>query len=312
MSYLFYILIFIFGAAVGSFLNVVIDRCQTGESIIRGRSYCPKCRAILRWYDLIPLFSFLILRGRCRYCQRKISWQYPLVEIATGILFLLAFFFLFPEPVEGSGLLAFDFAALRSGNIFLVINFLYLFFILSCLIVIFVSDLKHYIIPDKIIYWAGGVTLIYQVVRAFDFGLTSFGLRSGNKIAPLLFFELAPTPNLVWGLVEGFRGLLPYLLSASGAFIFFFSIVAITKGKGMGLGDVKLTFLMGLVLGWPDILLALFLAFLSGALVGLSLIAVGSKTLKSQIPFGPFLSAGTIFTLLFGSQIIDYIMYYIL
>lgn len=294
-------LYFIFGLAVGSFLNVVIYRLETGESILfqglaedrprhlprsvlgnlgkLSRSYCPKCRTTLRWYDLIPVFSFLVLKGRCRYCHKKISWQYPIVEITTGLLFLLIF-----NPVFNTGQ-------------FSIFNLIYLLFITSCLIVIFVYDLKHYIIPDKIVYWAGGVTLIYQVVRAFDFGLTSFGLRSGNKIAPLLFPEL----------VEGFRGLLPYLLSASGAFIFFFSIVAITKGKGMGLGDVKLAALMGLVLGWPQILLALFLAFLSGALVGLSLIAVGSKTLKSQIPFGPFLSAGTIFTILFGSRIIEHI-----
>lgn len=257
-----YTLYFLVGLAIGSFLNVVIDRLEIGESVIRGRSYCPKCRTILRWYDLIPLFSFLILKGRCRYCEGKISWQYPTVEIATALLFLL---------IPNSQFLF----------------FLYYLVITCFLIIIFVYDLKHYIIPDKVIYPAILVVSACLILK-------SIGVLPAARDG--LFLK--------GGLQEG-------LLSAFLAAGFFFLLVAISKGQWMGLGDVKLAFLMGLILGWPEILLALFFSFLSGALVGLSLIAAGSKTLKSQIPFGPFLSASTIFIILFGKQIIDWLMEFI-
>ena len=88
----FYLLIFIFGLLVGSFLNCLIYRLETGGSFLKGRSFCPRCKHILNWQDLIPIFSFLILKRKCRYCGKKISWQYPLVELVTAILFVLIFF----------------------------------------------------------------------------------------------------------------------------------------------------------------------------------------------------------------------------
>jgi leader peptidase (prepilin peptidase)/N-methyltransferase len=140
---MFYAFIFIFGLCVGSFLNVVINRLETSQSIFLTRSHCPQCKAILKWFDLIPVFSFLWLRGRCRYCGQKISWQYPLVELVTGILFVLVvylespnLFVGFPQQAEASNLLV-------TGYWLLVICFL---------IIIFVYDLKYYLIPDKIIY----------------------------------------------------------------------------------------------------------------------------------------------------------------
>lgn len=242
---MFYLLIFILGLLVGSFLNSVIYRLQTGESILFTRSHCPKCGEILKWFDLIPVFSFIFQPGRCRYCGQKISWQYPAVEIATGLLFLL--------------ILNSQFSMLQ----------VYYIIITCFLIVIFVYDFKHYIIPDKVIY-------------------------------PALLLATG-----YWLLVPGFS--YSTLLSALGAGGFFLSLVLISRGKWMGLGDVKLAVLMGLVLGWPNILLALFLAFISGALIGLFLILAKKKTWQSQIPFGPFLSAATLATLLFGDYLIKMI-----
>lgn len=232
------IFVFIFGLIIGSFLNVLIDRLSKEESI-RGRSYCPNCRTVLGWRDLIPIFSFFILRGRCRYCRQKISWQYPTIELLTGLLFLFIYA-LNPTPY----------------------TLIYLLFITSCLIVIFVSDLKYYIIPDQIIYSAIGVTILYYLLDS------------------------------------------PFLaaLLASG---FFLSLVFISKGAWMGLGDVKLAFLMGLILDWPKILIALFLSFLTGALVGSVLVVFYKKTWKSEIPFGAFLSASTLFVLFFGDFLLD-------
>jgi len=241
---MFYLLIFILGLSVGSFLNVVICRLETKESIVAKRSHCPQCGAVLKWYDLIPLLSFVFLLGKCRSCGKKINWQYPVVEIATGLLFLLFF------------------------------N-LYFYLIIICfLIIIFVYDLKHYIIPDKIVFPA------IIIAGIFNFQFSIFNEFSIFKFS---------------------------ILSAILAGGFFLSLVLFSKGKWMGMGDVKLAFLMGLILGWPNILAALFLAFLSGAVVGVALIIFGKKGLKSQIPFGPFLAGATVLVMLCGQLWINFL-----
>lgn len=249
------ILIFIFGLVVGSFLNCLIYRLEVGEGFLKGRSFCPYCRHILSWQDLIPLLSFLILRGKCRYCQKSISWQYPLVEIATGLLFLSIFNFQF--------------------SIFNLI--------IACfLIIIFVYDLKHYIIPDKIIYPAIIFAFLYQLISNFQFpiSITNFQFQITNFYFPIL--------------------------SALGAAAFFLFIVLISRGKWMGVGDIKLAFLMGLFLGFPNILVALFSAFFIGAIMGLGLILSDKKTLKSEVPFGPFLVTGTFLALFWGQNLVNW------
>lgn len=127
MDYWFLFIIFLFGAAVGSFLNVVIHRLQRGESFIRGRSHCPHCRHTLAWHDLLPVISFFILGRRCRHCQAKISWQYPLVELVLGLLFAF-------------GLWAVD------GFWPLLVYFTAAFFFVA----LWVSDATTYLIPDKL------------------------------------------------------------------------------------------------------------------------------------------------------------------
>ncbi|PIV38772.1 MAG: hypothetical protein COS30_00285, partial [Candidatus Portnoybacteria bacterium CG02_land_8_20_14_3_00_45_8] len=291
MPFILLMIVFVLGLAVGSFLNVVVCRLELTENRSRkifrerfsvglqkffgNRSRCPRCGQVLRWYDLIPVASFIWLRGKCRYCGQKISWQYPLVEIATGLLFLLVFNNLtLSLPLIRGGVGRGEF------SIFDLASFCYLLYVFCSLIVIFVYDLRRYIIPDKIIFPAIIVSLIYRLGNAF-------------------FNPSLPSLNLRGGWV----GLYPYLLSAFAAAAFFAAIIILTRGRGLGWGDVKLAFLMGLVLGWPDIFLALFLAFLSGALTGVGLIIAGRKQLKSQIPFGPFLAAATIFVALFGEPL---------
>jgi len=254
--------VFIFGLIVGSFLNCVIYRFEKNESFLKGRSYCPKCKHTLNWKDLIPIFSFLILKGKCRYCSKKISLQYPLVELATGVLFILTFHFwsLGFNWLVGIG----------------IWELIYLLIILCSLIVIFVYDLKHYIIPDKVIYPAILVIGIwYLVAWMFLNQYTSYQL-------------------------------LVTIYSAFGAAAFFLAIVLISRGRWMGVGDIKLAFLMGLLLGFPKILVALFSAFLIGAIIGIGLIATGKKTLKSEVPFGPFLVTGTFLALFLGEQIVNW------
>ncbi len=261
----FYVFIFVFGLCLGSFLNTVIYRLKTGESILFLRSHCPSCKHTLGFFDLIPLFSFIFLGGRCRYCKKKISWQYPMVELATGILFVL-FSYLAKLP----SYLIMEQLSLGWFLASLVLNF----FLISILIIIFVYDLKHSIIPDKVVW--PGVVVVFMAYLFSEFSQ----------------YSILNTQYLI--------------LAAALAGGFFLILVLVSREKWMGWGDVKLGILIGLILGWPNILVALFLAFVSGAIVGGGLVLAKKKTLKSQIPFGPFLCGSTIVAILVGEKILDW------
>lgn len=241
--------IFVLGLFVGSFLNVLIDRFPKGESVIKGRSHCEKCKKTLRWYDLIPVLSFIFLKGKCRYCGTSLSLYYPMTELTTGVLFAGVFLF-----VGGQNI-----------NFISIIIVIYYLFITSSLIVIFFADLKYGIIPDKIIFPAIFVSLVYLILNTYY--------------------------------------LIP-ILSALGASLFFLLLFLVTRGRGMGFGDVKFAFLMGLILGFPNIVVALYTAFLTGAAVGIILILWRRKRIRgATIPFGPFLVLGTLMSILFGDQL---------
>ena len=241
--------IFIFGLIIGSFLNVIIFRLHTKEDIIKKPSYCTKCKKQIKWYDLIPVLSFIALRGKCRHCKKPISWQYPLVEFATGFLFVLAFWKLDPADCQ---LMIFP-----------------LFFI-SILIIVFVYDLKHMLIPDKVIFPAIAIAAIYAIINI---------LNTKYKI-------------------------LDTIIAASIGSLFFYALYAISRGKWIGFGDVKLAIFMGLILGWPNILAGLLLGFLLGGIIGVILILIHRKKMKSQVSFGPFLVVGTLIAMFWGKEII--------
>ena len=264
--------VFVFGLIIGSFLNAVIYRLEKKESALHGRSYCPHCQHQLSWQDLIPIVSFFMLRGKCRYCSKSISWQYPVVEIATGSLFLQIF--------------NFQFSIFNEFTIVQLFNFLYLLTIASLLIVLFVYDLKHYILPDKVIFAAIGVVVGYQFfvffIRNWDL-IKNLKLEIGN-------FETLANP------------LLAGVLAAS----FFFAIFLLSRGRAMGFGDVKLALLMGFLLGTPGIIVGLYVAFILGGLIGVFLIITKRRKLRSAIPFGPFLIIGTFVALVWSNQIINW------
>ena len=230
------VFLFVLGLVVGSFLNVVIYRLNNGLSPLRGRSFCPRCKHQLAWRDNVPLLSFALFKGKCRYCHSPISWQYPLVELATGILTIIVFYLNFS-----------------------VFNLLLVY----ALTAIFVSDLLYYTIPDEIVW-------------------------------PMIGLSFLISPNLLPGL---------------GAAGFFLSLVLLTHSRGMGIGDVKLAGLMGLALGWPKISVAILLAFLTGATLGVILVLMGKKKLSSQIPFGPFLTAAAFVSLLWGRELVNLLGY---
>jgi len=144
MSALFSIFVFIFGLIIGSFLNCLIWRLYKDESLA-GRSYCPQCRRTIAWYDNIPLLSFFLLQGRCRHCREKISWQYPLVELMTAILFLLTF-------QADSFNSQFSWLLLRD------------WFLIITLVIVFVYDLRWQFVPVKVIWLMGALIWILNII----------------------------------------------------------------------------------------------------------------------------------------------------
>jgi len=236
--------IFFLGLCVGSFLNVLAYRLPHSLPIT-GRSFCPRCKKKIPWYDNLPLVSFVFLGGKCRFCHSPISFQYPLVELVTGILFAFVFFNFYPH----------------------LILVLYYLFLICCLIIVFVSDLRYQIIPNEAVYPAMLVSFLYSFPR------TSY-----------------------------------FLLAAIGAGLFFLALHFLTRRRGIGMGDVKLSFLMGLVLGYPQVLVALYLAFLTGAATGVILILTGRKRFGQHIPFGPFLATATVTALFWGEPALKWFL----
>lgn len=248
---LYLLLFFILGSAVGSFLNVVIDRTTRGESIL-GRSHCEYCRATLSTLDLVPIISFVGLMAKCRYCHKKLSWQYPAVEGFSAILFALSFWVI-----------------VSSGNLDLF-KLAFWLIVLSVMVVVFVVDLKFSLIPTSFVYAASLLSLFY------------------------VYFA-SPTPVFI-----------DNVLAAFGAALFFLFIVLVTFGRGMGQGDIVLAFLIGIVLGVKATFLAIFLAFLTGAIASVFLIILGRKRFGNTIPFGPFLVLGFIVSLFWSDLILNY------
>ena len=264
----FAILFFILGLIVGSFLNVVILRLNTRS--LRGRSACMSCQNKLRFYELVPLFSFFLLKGRCRTCKTKISIQYPLVEFITGLIFALLFF-----KLSAGGGSAFG------GQDYLVFAIIYAYYavMFSILIVVAVYDLKHKIIPDML---------------SFVFGTLAF---AG------LFFIHSNDPSGILGFYWQIPSVLEFLSGVFIAFPFAF-FWFISGGRWMGLGDAKLALGIGWFLGLSMALSALTIAFWSGAIIGLSLMFLGkSYGMKTELPFAPYMVFGTLIAFIFELHI---------
>lgn len=246
------ILAFIFGTAIGSFLNVLIWRLPRGQSIA-GRSHCPHCNHQLSWFDLMPLLSILLQRAKCRYCSQPVSLRYPLIEAVTGVLFALA---MWHFPIVD-----------------LLTTFVYVKIIIAIAIcvIVFVVDLEHYLILDKVVLPAAAIMLVFAVV---------LDIVSGGYIH-------------IW----------QSLLGALVAFVPFWLLWFGSRGKWMGFGDVKFVAFMGLALGTRGVIVALFASIMIGAITGLLLIGLGRKQLSSRLPFGTFLSVATVLALFWGNDL---------
>jgi leader peptidase (prepilin peptidase) / N-methyltransferase len=253
---------FLLGLVVGSFLNVVAFRYNTGMTM-RGRSYCFSCGKKLHWYELIPVLSFFVQRGRCRQCGAKISYQYLLVELLTGTLFLG----LFLEVYSASTL-----------HVYSALSTLYYVLVFSLLVVILVYDFRHKIIPDGLVYTFITLSFLFVVLSTYNGGFT--------------------------------RETMYHLIAGPLLFTFFFLLWFISRGTWMGFGDAKLALGMGWFLGLVGGISAVVLAFWIGAAVGVLMLLIqklpassfvhrlflfrglNTLTIKSEIPFAPFLILG--------------------
>jgi len=250
---------FLVGICVGSFLNVCIDRLPRGQSIVNPPSHCPTCGRKLKPIDLIPVVSYLWLRGRCRSCRTGIPRRILAMETGTGLLFAFLSF------SYGFG-----------------VEFLVLALCAGLFLVLAVIDLEHGLILNKIVYPAIGISLL---------------------LSPFW-------PSL--GFARPFLGentmLHSFLGSLSGGLIFaaLLFIIALIYSGGMGWGDVKMAALIGLITGFPAVLTAMMVSFVSSGIVAVLLLALRLRSRKEAIPFGPFLSLGAFVALLWGQELMGW------
>lgn len=235
---------------IGSFINVIALRTPKGESIVYPPSHCPHCNHRLGALDLIPVISFLFLKGKCHYCGEKISNIYPFGELLTFIILLIIPYY---SPFSTEWIIIYPF--------------------MMMMIAATLSDLKYNIIPNSITY--SGIFL-FLILRIF----------------------IHPLP--VWSYFLG---------SIIGGGIFL--LLAILSRGGMGGGDIKLFFLIGLVLGWQNTVLAIFLSSFVGTLIGGTLLLFGVVKRKQFVPFGPFIFIGTLITYFYGNEIWSFYLSYI-
>lgn len=258
----------VLGLCLGSFANALVWRVHEQSkktkrpqnlSVLSGRSMCPECRHELAASDLIPVFSWLALRGKCRYCGKPISMQYPAVELATAGLFVASYVW-WPETLQGLQVAIFALWLL----------------LLTGLVALCVYDLRWLLLPKRITYPLTVIAAAQAVVVV---------LAANRPSVALLDEALA-------------------VLIGGGIFYVIFQA---SKGKWMGGGDVKLGWILGLATGTPaKAVLFIFIASVLGSLVSLPLVALHKLKKSSVIPFGPFLIAGAIITVLFGNDILHW------
>ena len=238
-----YIVVFLYGIVIGSFLNVCIYRIPKGEDIVKINSHCMVCGKQLKWYDLFPVISFLMLRGKCRYCGTKLSWQYPLIESLNGILYCLVI-------------------AVKGVNINSIIYCLFV----SALLTLSVIDVRTFEIPisiNRFILVLGILHMAINYQKIVDFGLGFFSVSAGLLV-------------LYW----------------------------ITKGRGIGGGDIKLMAVSGLLLGWKCNILAFLLACILGSVIHIMRMKISKA--DHVLALGPYLALGIAISLLWGERIIDW------
>jgi len=281
--------LFLIGASFGSFLNVLYfryhpDKFILSKDILKGRSYCPKCHKTLSFYELIPIISFIIQGGKCRSCKQKISFQYILIEILSGLIFVFTPLFLKNNFIT-------FFSKIYNIYYFWSLSFIWSIILLT-LILIALIDLKFQIIPNELnlfLLFLGIILSILQFYNWNDFYsfLGSYSILLGFK------------NNLI------INKLIAFLFSL----ILFGGLVVLTLGRGMGMGDVKLMMVLSIVFGWPEIIIISILSFILGGIISIITLILKRKTMKSLLPFGPFIVISSFLIMFFGYEILKIYFY---
>ncbi len=279
-------ILFFLGASIGSFIGVVADRYKEDlpiwdRKIIGGplgseasRSHCEFCGKKLRWFELIPVLSFLSQKGKCRSCNHKLGLRYLYTEIISGLLFVFI-----PAALSKNFYIHY--------SSFIILSTLWIL-VFSFLLLISLIDKRLRIIPNEA---SAALVALGALITVFQ----PFGDFSGSFLGHYaMLFGWRSNP---W---------LNHLLAAAVAGIFFAGLIFITKGRGMGGGDMKLAAAMGFIFGWPDIIIVAILSFIIGSVFGVSAILLKKEKLKSHIAFGPFLAFAGLVVFFLGYGIINF------
>ena len=265
------ILAFFFGLIIGSFLNVCIHRWPRGRSVVRPRSHCVRCRKMIPWYDNIPLFSYLALGGKCRFCGRRISLRYPVVELLTGLVF-----FCFVRTL-GPTLVAVKMCVFG-----------------AILVALIFTDIEKRLLPDELTLGGAVVGVLFAFfVPVPDFTAQAF----------LWFVGIEIHGRAQWIAEAALGSLLPAFFLWLAGWIY----ERLRHKEGLGLGDVKLIVMMGAFLGLRNALLALVIGSVAGSILGYGYIKLTGKDASSYpLPFGAFLSAAALVAAIAGGPILGW------
>lgn len=289
---------FVLGLIFGSFLNVCISRLPQGKSVVHPRSRCPKCEAAIRWYDNIPVASWLLLRGHCRDCKHSIAVHYPLVEIALGLWFMA-------QAADIYTLLYFSKSRDIVSDVIVHVGIAVLGFLLIGLMVM---DWHTKLLPDAFTLGGIAISFLLTCTRAIFLAPNEDDvLLNSNHIQMSSPGSSAGQGNVFLTGPERMLG--EWLLAVVGAFLFLLLIrwiyQALRHREGMGLGDVKLLAMIAAFLGfWPAVL-ALFIGLLIASVYAMILLARGRAGLASKLAFGSFLAFGGLIAAFYGETLIN-------
>lgn len=292
-----WVLGFIFGLCLGSLSKVIADRSLTTKTFF-GRSFCTFCKKKLAWYDLIPIVSYASLRGKCRYCHKRLSLEYPLMELLTGLLGAGIFGKLIPS----------NFLILSwETQLIIALNLLISCIVVVVLISVFLTDFKTGYIPDRITQPSLWLVFILLIISSL---FKVYLLFQSLQLSPLGKYLLPPYSNYFYRHALDLSQPLFYgALMALSLGLFFYLLIILTKGRGMGGGDLKLGVFLGLAFGFPDSLVVMMLSFVLGSVFGIGLILFGRKRFGQTLPFGPFMSVAGIICLFWSNEILNWYLH---
>ena len=281
----YWVILFLVGISIGSFLNVVSLRYSSRYSVFSlknngGRSRCPHCHKTLRWFELIPLLSFLVQGGKCRNCIKSLSFQYPFVEVLSGLLFVFIPWYIFVSRAPFIGFVNGIDPYIETG--------LYLF-VFSVLFLVALIDYHYHLIPNELnilLICAGVLEIIFYeyrgIFQTMQYGVGPYSLIFNGQSSIYINRLVA---MMFGAIITG----IPVFLS---------------HGRVMGLGDFKFAIALGLVFGWPTVIFIIFGAFIIGSCVGIILMIAGKKKFRSMLAFGHFLALSAFIFFFWGEELL--------